>query len=327
MIGNVKISGVKVMLKVCGLGHLVSPAPSRPVQQEPASQPSQIPEMPVSEPATESAPASASINFTDTLDSICEKVGESLRLEITSAMGNLKAFLANELRKSEARTNIVVEALKSEVATLKNDLTASNSKVAGLEATVRDMKKATHNIASAPAPVPAYDTVIAGDSIVKHCNVNELEGNNKLICLPGARCFAVHRAVSAFTKTATVKNLVLHLGTNHVPLQSPAGVATEIANTLKRVQLELPNTKIFFSAILPKYDASMNPAINFINSCIRGLCRVNGFGYIAHGDFCTQNIFNEKLFSPSEWRWGEPVHPSHDGVKTLMRDIRQSVAV
>ena len=47
VIGNVKISGVKVMLKVCGLGHLVSPAPSRPVQQEPASQPSHIPEMPV----------------------------------------------------------------------------------------------------------------------------------------------------------------------------------------------------------------------------------------------------------------------------------------
>ena len=101
-----------------------SPAPPRPTQQvpaaaqrlEPACQPSQMPD---NELVTKTAPAPASTSFTDALDSICEQVGETLRQEINNVMGNLKAFLANELKNSEACTNTAVTALKSEVATLK----------------------------------------------------------------------------------------------------------------------------------------------------------------------------------------------------------------
>ena len=104
-------------------------------------------------------------------------------------------------------------------------------------------------------------------------------------------------------------------------------VANEISDSLKRLQIELPDTKIHFSAILPKFDPYYSKGINFINRQVKALCKDYGMGFIHHPEFHdAQGLLVEKLYSPSEWRLWKPLHPSHDGVSSLMKDFERHLA-
>jgi len=71
-------------------------------------------------------------------------------------------------------------------------------------------------------------------------------------------------------------------------------------------------------------DPYFNRAIRYINSRILALCKVYDMGFIQHGGFLHYNgDLNEKYFSPSEWKLWKPLHPSHDGVRALERNIKR----
>jgi hypothetical protein len=168
--------------------------------------------------------------------------------------------------------------------------------------------------------------LIAGDSITKHINIDSLgEGYvNELLCIPGARAHNVQRAIINHVKGAIPNDLVFHAGTNHIPQQTPVEVASDLSNTLKQLQIALPETKIHFSSILPKLDPYYNRGINFINNRIRALLKDHDMGYITHAGFCHKaGDLNENYFSPTEWKQWKPLHPSHDGVRCLERDIKR----
>jgi hypothetical protein len=243
-------------------------------------------------------------------------------------VADLKTYIATELSKSDHR----IKSLESEIEGLKDALTDSYSKINRLEENISEVKALFENAAPATqapsAPPPeSIDTVVAGDSIVKHLKLDELDGNNRLICLPGARSHKVHLAVRKLAKSASMKNLVLHFGTNHfgtnhLPDQSPSRVANEIAETLKRIQCELPDTKLYYSAILPKFDSFYNRGINFINTSIAVLCREYDIGFIQHTAFCRRGVLSKTLYAPTEWQQGRPLHPSHEGARTLQTNIK-----
>jgi hypothetical protein len=280
---------------------------------------------PAPKPATPAPEANITIN---SLDSICENVGETLRAEIVNVVDNLKSYLAAELTKYDKRILLLV----SEIVDLKDALSESYVKINSLESKFDEHVNLCGSSNAAPAlnslpPKQSIDMVVAGDSIVKHIKIDQLEGKNELICLPGAHCHKVHLAVCDLAKKAQIKKLVLHFGTNHIPRQSPLQIVNEITDTLKRVQLELPNTKTFFSAVLPKIDSSYNRGINFINQRIHDFCHENNMGFIQHSAFSRQGEFNKNLFAPTEWRLGRPIHPSHDGAMSLLKDIKLSTMV
>ena len=244
---------------------------------------------------------------------LCDKFAVKLREEFEKIVVSLKSELTNELLKRDKR----IVSLESEVISLTTSLNESSAKIVTLE---------TQFEASTPPPKSNIDTVVAGDSIVKHINVDNLDGNNQLICLPGARAHKVHRAVRDLASTANIKNLVLHFGTNNIPQQHPGEVTSEIAGTLKQLQLELPDTNIHFSAILPKLDPAFNRGINCINFNIFNLCERNSIGFIQHPNFCRYGQLNKALYAPTEWKNARPIHPSHEGAMSLHTDIKLHLA-
>jgi hypothetical protein len=261
---------------------------------------------------------------------LCEKVGRSLQAEISCVIADLKTYLATELSKSDLR----ITSLESELVSLKDALSESYVKINRLESNLNDFRASLEKNATSSTQAPilppaeTFDTVIAGDSIMKHLKVDELEGSNKLICLPGARSHKVYQAVRQLARSAAINKLVLHFGTNHIPQdphQSPAAVAKEISDTLMRLKGDLPDTNIYFSALLPKFDGSYNHGIDFINRTICGLCHEHDMGFIKHSAFCHQGQFNRGLYAPSEWRQGRPLHPSHEGALSLLTDIKLGI--
>ena len=159
----------------------------------------------------------------DLCEAIVDKFGNRLREEVGAIVESLKADLLSELRTQK---NQITE-LENENILLRENQAASNAKIVKLETDVAELSLEVAFLTAAPrlppsavdreppVPLPVIDTLVAGDSIVKHVDVNAIGGeNNRLICLPGATAVKVLHAVKKVAKTAQIKNLVLHYGTN-----------------------------------------------------------------------------------------------------------------
>jgi hypothetical protein len=255
-------------------------------------------------------------------EQVVERFGVRVRENIGAIVESLKIDMLTELKKRDDR----MSELETEVIFLRDAMAVSSVKLSALEATVAkfsaNIDTFAHPLQASAAPLPTIDNVIAGDSIVKHVNVGAIEGENQLICLPGAKSHKVHAAVRKLARTANIKNLILHYGTNNIPHQSPMSICREISDSLHRIQHELPNTAIHFSAILPKIDNRGNRYINFINNFICDLCQDIGIGFIQHTSFCQHGFLNKKLYAPTEWREGLPIHPSHEGALLLTTNFK-----
>ena len=179
--------------------------------------------------------------FEKSVDSICNKFREKITIEINKIVNDLKKDLEAELQKRDER----IAKLVADVTILQNKLANSDNKITEIEESINIIQE---NVNQALAPAPGKDdinTVVAGDSIVKHVKVEEYPGNNELICIPGARSQKIHRALRERAETGNFKNLVLHFGTNRIPQQNTHIVAREIGKTLKQIQLDFPDTHIF----------------------------------------------------------------------------------
>jgi hypothetical protein len=277
---------------------------------------------------------SASLMNMDLCESIVDKFGARLREEVGAIVDSLKLDLLSEFQKRDNRIDELervnlkqdnrIAELESELCLVRGSQAAATANVAALESKVADFAAKIESLSlasnvSVPAvPLPIIDTLVAGDSIVKHIDVSVIEGaDNRLICCPGATAVKVLREVRDVAKSARIKNLVLHYGTNYIPQQSMSSIIREISDSLHRVQYELPDTSIHFSAILPKICNAANRGINIVNSCIRDLCRVLGIGFIQHEGFSREGVLQQKMYSPSEWKDGRPLHPSHKGAEAL----------
>jgi hypothetical protein len=262
---------------------------------------------------------SSEFDHSNVLETIVEKFGLRLREEVSALVESLKGDILTELKKRDIRIN----ALESEVIFLRDALAITNCKLTSLGADVAAMSASLDTAPpSSASSLPTLDTVIAGDSIVKHIDVSAIEGKNKLICLPGARAHKVMLAVKKLSTEAHIKNLVLHVGTNSIPHNSVMQVSNELSQALMKIQLELPNTKIHYSAILPKIDLPYNRGINFVNNFLHDMCMDNGIGFVQHSAFCVGGRLNKKLYAPSEWREERPIHPSHEGALLMQTNIK-----
>ena len=279
------------------------------------------------------------------VDIILQKFGDKLKSELDVIVQSLKSDLAaqfatqlaDQLRSRDEQIacltdygisrDIRISALETKVSLLEQTVRDANANFEkNLDTICDEVDRIADNHQKTPSSPPKIDTLIAGDSIIKHFGVDNLgEGyENELLCIPGARAHKVHRAILNHVKGAVPNDLVFHAGTNHIPQQTPDEVVTDLTSTLMQLQLDLPETKIHFSAILPKFDPYYNRGIRYINQRILALCKIHGMGFIHHRGFLHRNgDLNEKFFSPTEWWQWEPLHPSHDGVRALESDIKR----
>jgi hypothetical protein len=265
----------------------------------------------------------------DLIERVVDKVGVRIREDVGAIIESLKIDLLAELNKRDARMaeleNEVIflrDSMASSMATSGSKINALEAKVVELSESIEAIKATSPDPASHANALPTIDNVIAGDSIVKHVDVSILEGNCQLICLPGARARQVDNAVRKLAKTANIKNLVLHYGTNSITHMSPLGVCKEIEASIRRTQFELPNTSLHFSALLPKIDSSFNRGINFINNYICDLTNELEMGFVQHASFSLQGHLSKRMYSPTEWREEMPIHPSHEGALLMSTNYK-----
>ena len=181
-----------------------------------------------------------------------------------------------------------------------------------------DCDDESHEIDEVKQPL---DMLIIGDSICRYLNVDLINpgGNNKLICRPGAKIGEIKEALINFESQYTVDKLIVHVMTNHIPEDTPTGIAKEMLGFVDDIQLNMPDTDLYISLVLPKYDASWLEGINDLNLQIHNESRRLGFSVIQHPQFAKRGHINNDLLSRDR------IHLSRQGIKQLGIDIKYSL--
>ena len=145
-------------------------------------------------------------------------------------------------------------------------------------------------------------------------------GINEKICLKGARIDKIRENVLSLHEEYTIKHLVIHGGCNLVPNQTPIQVAFEIIDLLGEAKTTMPNTEVYFSAILPKCHDLLSPGINEINYLVHSACTTLGVHFIQHNRFSSHGRMNESFYTLSDL-----IHLNRRGVRQLEYDIKSSL--
>ena len=110
-----------------------------------------------------------------------------------------------------------------------------------------------------------FELVIFGDSITKRIDPSFIARCEKSLALNysvrGAKVRGVYEQMRTFRENhqeAAITNVIIYVGTNHLPRDQPSDITTKISNLLLHATKEFTNTSIYFSAILPKFNIFRN---------------------------------------------------------------------
>lgn len=167
------------------------------------------------------------------------------------------------------------------------------------------------------------ELVVLGDSIVRlvnpDCNQDPLDLDqlnvNKVESVSGGKIQDMYENIEKLNDTYNIKNLILHIGSNHIPEMSPMSVSYGIIKLIDDIRDLMPHTKIFFSAILPKESIYFNPGINAINRHLYDVSTIMNFDFIIHSTFCSHSIVTERFYKYDR------IHLSPSGISQLERDF------
>ena len=79
-------------------------------------------------------------------------------------------------------------------------------------------------------------------------------------------------------------------GANHIPQVEPPRLIQELSNMYSTIRNNLPNTKIYHSAMLPRIQNDWLRAFNFINQHVERHCRSTNIKTIRHSQFGTNEM-------------------------------------
>ena len=221
-------------------------------------------------------------------------------LEFAKRLSDKLIDLENKLANSEAKRETVREFVQFE----------SDSSFDG-----------TEDIENEKVIKEPLDMLIISDSIGRHLNVDLINpgGKNKLICRPGAMIEEIQNALINIESQYDIATLVIHVMTNHIPDEEPAEIAKEMLEFLDDIKLNMPNTNVFVSLVLPKINSFWLRGINCLNKKIFDAHSRYGFNVIQHPHFASTGHINEALLAR------DLIHLSRDGVKQLGVDIKRSL--
>ena len=171
-----------------------------------------------------------------------------------------------------------------------------------------------------------FELVIFGDSITKRIDPSFIARCEKSLALNysvgRAKVRGVYEQMRTFRENhqeAAVTNVIIHVGTNHIPRDHPSDITTK-SQLLLHTTKEFQNTSIYFSTILPKFNNTFFEMINQVNSEIFELCSYyHQLRFIQHQDSGANHEMNNKLF------WKDMIHTSNNGLRQLARDFIKHV--
>ena len=161
------------------------------------------------------------------------------------------------------------------------------------------------------------DLVIVGDSLVKHIDVDRVNqgGCNELFSHPGAKIDKILAEVKNCLKKFDMEEILLCVGTNHIRKKNsedPDAVIAKLMGMVEQIRWNAPNTRVYLTGILPKFNDSFTPTINHINDSLFNLQNTYGFKYISTRKFFKDGCMDTSLFTKRD-----QVHLNYRGVAKL----------
>lgn len=220
-----------------------------------------------------------------------------------------------ELKNSfEARLLTVEKTLRDEIEILKSQIESLT----------------TADTPSDPAaPKIEHDLLVIGDSIARDVDGETVNpgGETEVEFLPGARPVDVMERFRELSKTDTYKRIIVHVGSNMIPTYSREYVADRIVECMESIRELAPDSKIAFSAILPKVGDYLLAGIDAVNSRVM-LSGQTGpprkrYGHIDHSRYMTdfRGLVNPRLFK------NDAIHPSEAGIVAFNKSLKCIMSV
>ena len=111
--------------------------------------------------------------------------------------------------------------------------------------------------------------IVFENSITKRIDPSLIARRDKSLALNysvgGVKVRGVHEQMQIFRENhqeAAATNVIIHVGTNHLPRENPSCITTKISKLLLHATKEFPDTSTYFSAILPKFNDTFFEMIN-----------------------------------------------------------------
>ena len=89
--------------------------------------------------------------------------------------------------------------------------------------------------------------------------------------------------------------MVIHVGGNHIPHENPKSIITKLKDMITQIISIMPETKIYYSLILPRISENYVHGINEINNAITSFCNTIKVNVIQHTEFCNNGVINYNL--------------------------------
>lgn len=133
------------------------------------------------------------------------------------------------------------------------------------------------------------EVYLIGDSIVRGVRVGR-PGKATTLCYPGTRVeHLTTRVQNVLSKASAAPIVVVHAGTNNIPMDSPKGIAERMRHFIREVRLVRPRAGVIVSNILPRFDGEFrNPKVRLnmvrqISQELSLLCRREGVSFFNAG--------------------------------------------
>lgn len=242
------------------------------------------------------------------LDILCTKN------DIEKISTELRDYYEKELSKRDTK----IAMLEDKVTDLNNAIIRQKSEIDDMYTKISSNIKAINSkVTEKNAPKPLRDLVILGDSMVKHVDVDKVNqgGCNEIFCHPGARIEKIISEAKHVHSKYHVEELLLCVGTNHITADNPEPpevVTDKLCRMIKEIRCNMPETKLYVTGILPKWNDRFTPGISFINDNLFKLQSTCGFKYISTRKFLKEGEIDTSLFSKRDM-----VHLNFKGVAKL----------
>ena len=123
--------------------------------------------------------------------------------------------------------------------------------------------------------------LIIGDSIIKHIDPNKLSRRTvHKFTYRGKTCEQISEAIDNTQTKIDPSHVIIHCGTNNLPIDSAEVCATKMINLATKVKNKFPNAKVGVSGLTYREDVSVNPIRVEVNEKLKNLSVIHEFSYI-----------------------------------------------
>lgn len=127
--------------------------------------------------------------------------------------------------------------------------------------------------------------LLIGDSIIKHIEPKKISRRKTIKHIyPGKTAEEIRSEMEAIEVEATPSHIIVHAGTNDLPLLAPHLCAKNIENLALSLNRKFTDSKIGISSITARNDLDLNQCVTMVNEEVQRMCSRNGFDFIDNGN-------------------------------------------